>query len=85
MQYLIGEDRLAVGPDDPADAVVAAVRAWVEEHVPVGWRDAAGRGSKWLVLLGDSALPEDFRRLRVWLRWRRDVGSGRSPTRANTE
>ena len=47
--------------------------------------DAAGRGSKWLVLLGDSALPEDFRRLRVWLRWRRDVGSGRSPTRANTE
>ena len=44
MQYLIGEDRLAVGPDDPADTVVAAVRTWVEEHVPVGWRDAAGRG-----------------------------------------
>ena len=47
--------------------------------------DLTGRGRKWLVLLGDSALPEDFRRLRVWLRWRRDVGSGRSPTRANTE
>jgi hypothetical protein len=47
--------------------------------------DVAGRGRKWLVLLGDSALPEDFRRLRVWLRWRRDVGSGRDGTRASTE
>lgn len=47
--------------------------------------DLAGRGRKWLVLLGDSALPEDFRRLRVWLRWRRDVRSGRRPTRASTE
>jgi len=47
--------------------------------------DVAGRGRKRLVLLGDSALPEDFRRLRVWLRWRRDVGSGRDPTRADTE
>ena len=47
--------------------------------------DLAGRRRKWLVLLGDSALPEDFRRLRVWLRWRRDTGSGGSPTRASTE
>jgi len=47
--------------------------------------DQTGRGHKWLVLMGDSALPEDFRRLRVWLRWRRDAGSGGSPTRANTE
>jgi len=47
--------------------------------------DLTGRGRKWLVLFGDSALPDDFRRLRVWLRWRRDVGSGRSPTRASTE
>jgi len=47
--------------------------------------DVAGGGRKWLVLLGDSALPTDFRRLRVWLRWRRDVGSGRNPTRANTD
>jgi len=47
--------------------------------------DLTGRGRKWLVLLGDSALPEDFRRLRVWLRWRRDIGSGRGPTRASTE
>src|SRR6266705_3961806 len=30
--------------------------------------DVTGRGRKWLVLLGDSALPEDFRRLRGWLR-----------------
>ncbi len=47
--------------------------------------DAAGRGRKWLVLLDDSASPEDFRKLRVWLRWRRDVGSGGRPTRARTE
>ena len=47
--------------------------------------DQTGRGHKWLVLMGDSALPEDFRRLRVWLRWRRDAGSGGSPTRASTE
>src|SRR6267143_1487066 len=47
--------------------------------------DQTGRGHKWLVLMGDSALPEDFRRLRIWLRWRRDAGSGGSPTRASTE
>src|SRR5882762_10019794 len=47
--------------------------------------DLTGRGRKWLVLLGDSALPEDLRRLRVWLRWRSDVGSGKSPTRPRTE
>src|SRR2546421_1855189 len=47
--------------------------------------DVAGSGRKWLVLWGDSALPEDFRRLRVWLRWRRDRGSGRDPTRDKVE
>ena len=47
--------------------------------------DLTGRGRKWLVLLGDSASPEDFRRLRVWLRWRREVASGRRATRASTE
>ena len=47
--------------------------------------DQMGRGRKWLVLLGDSALPEDFRRLRVWLRWRSDIGSGKRPTRPRTE
>ena len=47
--------------------------------------DQTGRGRKWLVLTGDSALPEDFRRLRVWLRWRRDAASAGNPTRAHTE
>jgi hypothetical protein len=47
--------------------------------------DQTGRGRKWLVLMGDSTLPKDFRRLRVWLRWRREVGSGGSPTRAGAE
>jgi len=47
--------------------------------------DQTGRGLKWLVLMGDSARPEDFRRLRVWLRWRRELGSGRNPARAGTE
>jgi hypothetical protein len=46
--------------------------------------DQTGRGRKWLVLMGDSTLPEDFRRLRVWLRWRRDAGFGGSP-RASSE
>ncbi|HEY6239806.1 MAG TPA: protein YgfX [Burkholderiales bacterium] len=31
---------------------------------------------KSLVLMADSASPEDFRRLRVWLRWRADPGPG---------
>jgi alkylation response protein AidB-like acyl-CoA dehydrogenase len=36
--------RVAVGPDTPADAVRDAVRAWVDEHLPSSWRDAAARG-----------------------------------------
>src|SRR5712692_173844 len=47
--------------------------------------DQAGRSRKWLVIMGDSVLPEDFRRLRGWLRWRGDGKSGGSPTRASTE
>jgi hypothetical protein len=47
--------------------------------------DQTGRGRKWLVLMSDSASSEDFRRLRVWLRWRREPGSGGTPTRASTE
>ena len=31
-------------PDAPLDAVVAAVRAWVDEHVPRAWIDAGQRG-----------------------------------------
>ena len=38
--------------------------------------ELGGNGRKWVVLMGDSISPEDFRRLRVWLRWRR------TPTRA---
>jgi toxin CptA len=41
--------------------------------------DQTARGRKWLVLMGDSVRPEDFRRLRVWLRWRRELGSGGGP------
>ena len=36
--------------------------------------EPGGRGRKWLVLMQDSTSPEDFRRLRVWLRWRRSAG-----------
>jgi alkylation response protein AidB-like acyl-CoA dehydrogenase len=36
--------RLAVPAGAPADEVVALVRAWVAEHVPAAWRDAAARG-----------------------------------------
>jgi toxin CptA len=32
--------------------------------------ERGGRGRNWVVLMGDSARPDDLRRLRVWLRWR---------------
>ena len=35
----------------PVDECVARTEAWVEEHVPVAWRDAAARG-------GNSAIRE---------------------------
>ncbi len=44
-------DRLAVDASTPVDECVARVEAWVEEHVPVAWRDAAARG-------GNSAIRE---------------------------
>lgn len=47
--------------------------------------DQTGRGRKWLVLMADSALPEDFRRVRVWLRWRREEDSGGSANRTRAE
>jgi len=33
--------------------------------------ELGGRGRKWVVLMGDSTSPDEFRRLRVWLRWRK--------------
>jgi alkylation response protein AidB-like acyl-CoA dehydrogenase len=40
----MGDGLLDIGPDTKLDEVVDAVRAWVVEHVPVSWRDAADRG-----------------------------------------
>ena len=43
----MGEERdarLAIGSEASPDDVVAAVRSWIEAHVPLTWRDAAGRG-----------------------------------------
>jgi alkylation response protein AidB-like acyl-CoA dehydrogenase len=37
-------DTISAGPDTVADEVVAAVRAWVECHVPETWRRAAAVG-----------------------------------------
>ena len=36
--------RLAIGADTPEADAVAAVEGWVDEHVPVAWREAAERG-----------------------------------------
>ncbi|MGI8663424.1 MAG: acyl-CoA dehydrogenase family protein [Acidimicrobiales bacterium] len=36
--------RVEIGPESAAADIVAAVRSWVEKHVPAAWRDAAGRG-----------------------------------------
>jgi alkylation response protein AidB-like acyl-CoA dehydrogenase len=38
------DGRLPVAPGAPVDEVVARVRAWVVEHVPAPWREAASRG-----------------------------------------
>ena len=35
---------LPIGPDTPEAEAVATVQAWVDEHVPAGWREAAARG-----------------------------------------
>jgi len=40
------DGRLPIDRETPADVAVAAVRAWVEEHVPRAWRDAALRGGR---------------------------------------
>ncbi len=40
----IRRGRLPIGPDTGEAEVVDSVRAWVDEHVPVAWREAAGRG-----------------------------------------
>ncbi len=44
-------ERLAVDASTPVDECVARTEAWVEEHVPAAWRDAAARG-------GNSAIRE---------------------------
>ncbi|HMF82053.1 MAG TPA: acyl-CoA dehydrogenase family protein [Acidimicrobiia bacterium] len=36
---------MAVAPDTSAADVVEAVRSWIDDNVPVAWRDAAERGS----------------------------------------
>ncbi len=38
--------------------------------------DQTQGGRKWLVLAADSGAPEDLRRLRIWLRWYREAGTG---------
>jgi alkylation response protein AidB-like acyl-CoA dehydrogenase len=42
----VSDGRLAIDRTTPADDVVAAVEAWVDEHVPGAWRDAAARGGR---------------------------------------
>jgi alkylation response protein AidB-like acyl-CoA dehydrogenase len=41
---MMGDGLLDVGPDSTLHDVLVAVKAWVDEHVPVAWRDAADRG-----------------------------------------
>jgi alkylation response protein AidB-like acyl-CoA dehydrogenase len=47
----MSSERLAVDASTPVDECVARTEVWVEEHVPVAWRDAAARG-------GNSAIRE---------------------------
>ncbi len=47
----MSDDRFAVDASTPVEECVARTEAWVEEHVPVAWREAAARG-------GNSAIRE---------------------------
>jgi alkylation response protein AidB-like acyl-CoA dehydrogenase len=47
----MSSERLAVDASTPVAECVARVEEWVEQHVPVAWRDAAARG-------GNSAIRE---------------------------
>jgi alkylation response protein AidB-like acyl-CoA dehydrogenase len=40
----VSDGLLDISPESTVDAVIDAVKAWVEDHVPVAWRDAARRG-----------------------------------------
>ncbi len=40
----MSSEQLAVDATTPVDECVARTEAWVEEHVPVAWRDAAAHG-----------------------------------------
>jgi toxin CptA len=53
----------------PASAVHAAA-------VLLRVRAAGERRPRSIVVLADSLEPEDFRRLRVWLRWKRRLSAG---------
>jgi alkylation response protein AidB-like acyl-CoA dehydrogenase len=37
-------DAVAIGPASSDEQIAEVVRSWVDEHVPVAWRDAAARG-----------------------------------------
>jgi alkylation response protein AidB-like acyl-CoA dehydrogenase len=37
-------ERLPIGPDTSDDDITSAVQAWVREHVPSEWQEAAARG-----------------------------------------
>src|SRR5215213_11541335 len=40
----MNQERLAIDASTSVDECVALTEAWVEDHVPVAWRDAAARG-----------------------------------------
>jgi alkylation response protein AidB-like acyl-CoA dehydrogenase len=40
----VDEVRLPIGPNTPTGEATAAVRAWIAEHAPAAWREAAARG-----------------------------------------
>lgn len=67
-----GDDgQLAVASGDTWQSVTlcpdSQVLPWL---IVLRYRPAQARYARTLPILGDSLPPEDFRRLRVWLRWR---------------
>lgn len=60
---------------DVLDSSYVAARLTV-----VNFRPRGGGAARHLVLVPDNVDPRDFRRLRMWLRWKRGDGAGQAAT-----
>lgn len=64
--------------DDWVTAQVLAATQVLPGLVSLGYRLPGQRRARWRAILADSLPEDDFRRLRIWLRWRAGVGTHRA-------